>query len=533
MAHAPIEMNMKRLYTDELWREYVDKVESGFQLKTYPHFDPYFNFPEDKEKIRILVSDPTLMKIKSHGFVPFLKTIQKTPRYKYQEGEEELPGYYELETKFRPISFASHFDTYIYGFYAFALNQSYQAHIHANGFQEVVLAYRTDLYGRCNIQFAKEAFERVKSMIDKNGECSAMALDIKGYFDHIDHAILKNMWCKVIDEDDLPIDQYQVFRSLTKYCYVNLTSFLKHFNINFRRIEKEQRKNYPAKRKISKGYKSLFDLIPEDTSGPTFHDKMVLLRKRKLIAENSRINEDRKRILNHIGIPQGSSMSALLSNIYLLDFDRKVFEKGQREGFIYRRYCDDILILCSPDQVNILKDYIISLIKNDHKLTIQNEKTDVIDFKPYGNGKFRSYKRNFNDELKAFEPLPNEDCNFKNLHGQNIYIRPGSLSRYFRKMKAKIFKTVSMAYSPNSKSDKIFKQQLYSRYSHFGRRNFLTYAKNASKKYYKNSKGVRKEGMDSPSIKRQIAAHMRILQQEIKKTSSQRAARKGILNVKP
>ena len=83
-----------------------------------------------------------------------------------------------------------------------------------------------------------------------------------------------------------------------------------------------------------------------------------------------------------------------------------------------------------------------------------------------------------------------------------------------------------MAYSTNSKSDTIFQQQIYSRYSHLGKRNFLSHATNASKKYYVNSQKERKEGMDSPSIKRQIAAHMRILKQEIEKTNEQRSEQK-------
>lgn len=531
MAHAPIENAMKRIFTEHLWNEYVKKVEEDFKLKTYPQFDPYFDFPNQKDKLHDLISDPTLKRMFSHDFTPMVKVIMKTPRYRWQEDKTLAEGgKYDLETKPRPISFASHFDSYVYGFYAYALNKFYQDYIHNNGFQEVVLAYRTDLDGKCNIQFAKEAFDQVRQRINKKNECSVIALDIKGYFDHIDHAILKKMWCKIIDEKELPKDQYKVFRSLTKYSYVNYASFLKHFNINLKKIEREQKKKHKGKSRIPKGYQSLLDLVPDDINGASFSDKMQLLRQRKLIA----INRNRDRSYSSNGIPQGSSMSALLSNIYLADFDKTVFEKGQKEGFVYRRYCDDLLIICHPNRVNDLKEYIMGLILKNYKLTIQDKKTDVIDFKPDNRGKIRSFKREYDKKAETFDPLPNDDENFKNLqylgfefNGQNIYIRPGSLSRYFRKMKARIVKSVSMAYSKNSKSDTIFKQQIYSRYTHLGKRNFLTYATNASKKYYTNSKGERKDGMDSPSIKRQIAAHMRILKQEIEKTSDQRAKQKG------
>jgi len=522
---------MKTIFTEELWKEYVEKVEDDFNLKTYPQFDPYFNFPIDKQRLHSLLSDPTFKRVKSHNFIPLVKILQKTPRYKWQEEKELVAGgKYDLETKIRPISFASHFDTYIYGFYAFALNKAYQNYIHKNGFQEVVLAYRSDLDGKCNIQFAKEAFDKVKDAYTQHGECSVIALDIKGYFDHIDHAVLKKMWCKIIDKPDLPLDQYKVFRSLTKYSYVNYSSFLKHFKINLKKLEKEQKKKYKGKKRVPKGYQSLFDLVPNDINGPSFYNKMELLRKRKLVT----INRNKDRSLSKNGIPQGSAMSALLSNIYLAEFDKQIFEKGLKEGFVYRRYCDDLLVICKPEKVNGLKDYLMDLINREHKLTIQNRKTDVIDFKTSPSGQMRSYKREYDKEAETFNSLPNDDENFKNLqylgfefNGKNIYIRPGSLSRYFRKMKARIVKSVSMAYSDNSKSDTIFKQQIYSRYSHLGKRNFLSYATNASKKYYVNSQKERKEGMDSPSIKRQIAAHMRILKQEIQKTSEQRAKQKG------
>ena len=517
---------MKSIFTEELWIEFVEKVENNFTLKTYPHLDPYFNFPQRKKELYNLLSDRTFKRMKNHNFIPLIKILQKTPRYKWQEDEELFQGgKYDLETKIRPISFASHFDNYIYGFYAHALNNSYQDYIHEKGFQEVVLAYRSDLDGKCNIQFAKEAFEKVKSFYTKNGECSVIALDIKGYFDHIDHEILKKMWCRVINEDNLPIDQYKLFRSLTKYSYVNYSSFLKHFNINLKRLKKKNNRANEA----SKGYQSLFDLVPNAMNGASFKDKMELLRKRNLVT----INRDKDRSLSKNGIPQGSAMSAVLSNVYLTEFDRQVFDKSIEEGFVYRRYCDDLIVICKSEQVNGLKDFLIELINKKYKLTIQNKKTDVIDFKKSTNGQIRSYRREFSDESNSFIPTANEDVNFKNLqylgfefNGKNIYIRPGSLSRYFKKMKARVVKSVSMAYSKNSKSETIFKQQIYSRYTHLGKQNFLRYAYNASKKYYLNSRKETKEGMDSPSIKRQLAAHMRILKNEIQKTSRQVAEQK-------
>jgi hypothetical protein len=277
------------------------------------------------------------------------------------------------------------------------------------------------------------------------------------------------------------------------------------------------------------------DLIPNDINGPSFQDKLNLLRNKKLIALNRNIKD---KSFSKIGIPQGSAISSLLSNVYLLDFDKMIYEKGKKEDFIYRRYCDDILIICSPEKVNELINFIKIIITHDYKLTIQEKKTDVIDFKESLSKKSRGYGRTYNKNAKEFIEKNNKTHNFKNLqylgfefNGEKIYIRPGSLSRYFIKLKARIFKTVSMAYSLNSKSDQIFKKQIYSRYSHFGKRNFLTYALNAAKKYYFNSEKVKKLGMNSPAIKKQISRHIDILKAEIQKTSAQRASSKKAIKV--
>ena len=79
-----------------------------------------------------------------------------------------------------------------------------------------------------------------------------------------------------------------------------------------------------------------------------------------------------------------------------------------------------------------------------------------------------------------------------------------------------------MSYSDKSKKEKILKKQIFERYSHLGKRNFLSYAINSSKEFYSNSKGVKKEGMNSLSIKRQLTSHFSILEQYIKDKSYQR-----------
>lgn len=506
-------MAVKSLYTDELWQRYYDKVVNGkeeFVIKKYPQLDPFFDFKKDSDKIKRLVSDINLKSIGNHSFLPFIKILTKTPRFRYQETEKQ----YALDTKIRPIAFASHFDTYIYGFYAFALNEKYQEFIKSNNFDDCVLAYRTDLEGKCNIQFAKEVFDIVKERIKNNKSCSAIAIDITGYFDNIDHSILKEKWCRILGNEELPIDQYKVFRSLTKYSYVSKNSLLKHFKINLDKYDKH--------------WQSLLDLIPNNIDGSTFKEKFNLLRKRKLIVTNKEKISKIDGTIEHRGIPQGSAMSAVLSNIYLIDFDKWLKDQSLKLDFIYRRYCDDIIIICNSSDAEDINKKLVTEIQK-YKVTIQSKKTELIEFKPNTKGVIRAFNKSKIIKSNAALNSQNEQQYYKNLqylgfefNGQNIYIRPGSLSRYFRKMKGRIIKSIVMSYSDKSKKNKILKKQIFERYSHLGKRNFLSYAINSSKEYYSNSKGIKKEGMNSLSIKRQLTSHFIIMEQYTNNKSIER-----------
>lgn len=84
-----------------------------------------------------------------------------------------------------------------------------------------------------------------------------------------------------------------------------------------------------------------------------------------------------------------------------------------------------------------------------------------------------------------------------------------------------------MAYGKKSKREKISKKQLYFKYSHFGKRNFITYAQNAAKKEYTNSEGLVRPGLDSQSIKKQLSSHFAILENELRKTSHEFATSKN------
>lgn len=147
-------------------------------------------------------------------------------------------------------------------------------------------------------------------------------------------------------------------------------------------------------------------IIKMDIKG--FYDSInqnILLEKLKLkttsglflsLVENAIINptvpknhskKDRQSFFQYSGIPQGLSISNILANIYLYDFDQKIIVKCD----YYYRYVDDIFLICTADK----KDDIYTSIKNMLQrlnLEINIDKTDIIEIGSNFNFTFLGYK---------------------------------------------------------------------------------------------------------------------------------------------
>jgi RNA-directed DNA polymerase len=412
-----------------------NQLEKWLKIRKYSHFDNKVSLDFAKKYVQ------DANQIETHSFLPFLKYIDIKPRYQSKEKK--------VRFKERPILYGGHLDSHIYAWYSYQLNQDYEKIIQEQEINKSVLAYRT--LSKCNIDFSKEIFDE----IEQRSPCTALAFDISGFFDNIDHQRLKQAWCKVLGVTELPLHHYKVYKSITNYSYVDLNSVFKEFKIS--------REQLQGKNRIC--------------SSQEFRERV---RGKGLIQKNK----------STYGIPQGSPISAVLSNIFLINFDKLMAQYAHCVDGIYRRYCDDILWICPHEYAEDVKSFVDEEVRKcGDTLFINSDKTEISEF-----------RMDNNNRLVGTPPLQYLGFTFD---GQYRLLRSETLARYYCKMKAAVRATVTAAL--RSGTPQVYRKSLYEKYSHLGRNNFITYA-------YRSA-----EGMKSKAIRRQIRRHWKKLHKEIEK----------------
>lgn len=397
-----------------------------FRIRRYPHFD--------RRACSLSLAEGYVQNaecVRRHSFWPFISYEKTTPRYCREERR--------VKPKCRPIAYAAHLDSHIYSWYAHRLSESLERVLRQKAYNPCVLAYRT--LGKSNIDFAKEAFDRIEHL----APCVVMAFDISGFFDNLSHDHLKQAWCSVLDMIRLPEDHYNVFRSITRYSTVDRKSVYEEFEI--------------TPEKVRNG-------VDRICSAREFRKRV---RGKGLVITNPK----------PCGIPQGSPISAVLSNIYLLDFDRRMCELQNKTGGVYRRYSDDILWICPPGKAEALKQVVYREIQKFH-LEINPEKTET-----------SSFERDPTGRIVATKPIQYLGFTFD---GQRISIRSKTLARYYRRMKTAV-RSAKRSAERNANDQRVYRRRLYERFSHLGSQNFVTYGKRATRT------------MNSETIRRQMARH--------------------------
>lgn len=374
-------------------------------LKKYPHIGS----PLSIDSIMELVHDPA--RVARHPFSPFLR-YHETYRPFRRKDKNGKPR--KKKTKDRPIRYAVHADAYVYGYYRHLLSGPYEALLKKFEISDCVIAYRKipvtpgASAGKCNIHHAAEAFDQ----ISKLGRCCAVTLDISSYFESIDHEMLGQIWCRLLGVDVLPPDHQAVFNSITNYKHMLRDEL--YVRLGFaKRVPEAPIKFLRPKRKMPRrlcDWKTFRRLVKDPTQP-------------KLVERN----------LNDFGIPQGSPISDILANAYLLEFDREMADYARIRGGFYRRYSDDILIVLPGDgragqgALRFARDLIA---RHGEQLRIKPEKCTSACFSPTDQpGVSATRYVSGGKKLVGLEYL-----GFR-FDGRRVHLRNSTVSRFKRKIR--------------------------------------------------------------------------------------------------
>ncbi len=403
--------------SNQICQAWVNFVKHHNDTKPYAHFD-----------LRVSLSMPSIRKyvmdrakIVTHSFYPFIHFEKKNSRYG-KKGPK----------KPRELYYCSHLDRCVYQRYAFLLIYQYNIWAYENNIDDVAIAYRDNL-GKNNIDFAKDAFDAIRNF----PQCFILVGDFTNFFDNLEHQYLKKMMCEVLGVERLPQDYFSVFKNITRFSSWGWKDIVKAAGENI-----EER---GVRKKIN--------------------SKDTVLTKEQF----QKSKKDIKKNVSGVGVPQGSPISAVLSNIYMIEFDKYIKRYVASKSGIYMRYSDDFIIVLPYERDAEIADftsYIFSYVESMKGLIdLQKEKTSCYTYK---------------NEV-VYEGDQPSSINYLGFlfDGKNIRIRPRAITKYYYRMRRKAH-TIGRSNWTSSKGRHISAKELYSIYSRNDKKQtFIDYAKKA------------------------------------------------------
>lgn len=466
-----------------------DKQE-WFKCKRYMHLDLPI---EGKRRNRIISYVQNPIAVSKHAFLPLIRRTLVSYPYRLNEKGER-----KCKPKKRLLTYASHEDSAIFAYYAYKLQIKYEDYLSHHDLGDVVTAYRKIACDRhagnkCSIDFAYDVFSYIKTRLANEKKIAVITFDIKSFFDNLDHRLLKRNWARILNVPELPLDEYKVYKHVVHYSYVDDLAIYK-----LRKGSIICRKNNG--KIIERRVQNKAFLRDKKALAYCLKENIKQIRKSGLIKTTNKKSD--------IGIPQGLPISSVLANLYMMDFDLQVKQKLQANNAIYRRYSDDIIVVCPVDKGEELKAWILTKI-HDVNLEIQESKTNLFIFSTDELG-----TRCEHSVCGIHKKLEYLGFSFD---GNTILLKNSGIGKFYFKMHKTVSRAIYYACHMNNRTKgKIFEHRLISRFTYAGSKTHQIYKRAADGKHFYTLRGMKTYGnyltyvskavsiMEEPKIKRQL-----------------------------
>ncbi len=408
----------------------MPNFQDVYKRRAYCHFD----FSIASEFAQALATNP--FRVARHSFHPFIRREVKRLKYHKKKGRTQKPS--------RFLCYASHADSAIYSWYGALLAEKYEKRLVSLGLSSAPIAYRKFPDKRCNIHFAQNAFQ----FIQQNRPCVAFCFDVTGFFDNLCHEQLLTCWKDLLGEHRLPDDHWAVYKSLIRYSWIDESFLFEKFPQIKKRLYKHQ--TWPTKLHKHSGKPSRIESYHDSQK----RNRLCTPKEFRNLRKEGAIQTHRK---SH-GIPQGSPMSAILSNVYMMNFDRSMSNYAEAVKGYYRRYSDDIFLIV-PVQHKDSANITVRKAIEKCKLEVQSAKTEIVEFGKTG--------------LVKGTSLQYLGLTFD---GISTRLRCSTLMRARNKVNFYLSKSQRVA-QRNISNPQIHTSRFHLRFSNHGKRNFLSYGK--------------------------------------------------------
>ena len=212
-------------------------------------------------------------------------------------------------------------------------------------------------------------------------------------------------------------------------------------------------------------------------------DKKTIQRSKRYYAHKNNRSHIQPN-MNHYGIPQGSPISGMLANLYMLEVDKQIHDLVEQYHGFYMRYSDDFIVIV-PDEpnnntLNVFSE-VRAFIASAPRLKLEPSKTQYFHYK----------EEKVENIGKAIDKGADDSKKFINFlgfsfNGTKVFIRSKTTAKYYYRMHRKA-KNIAKTGGYTRKGNHINLSGLYTLYSEHGakskRGNYFTYIEHAEEEY--------------------------------------------------